>query len=120
MKMSLCNDVFVLNIVGVFVTTQFLILNRRIVPNQLNPLIDIGFIVFRAFVRHVNEFYFFPIVLSLFDEPLAEEGLGHALKGFVLALEEVDFVKKTAQHLRDGLLLLKRDWTIELFFYPTF
>ena len=41
----------------------------------------------------------FPIVLGLFDEPLAEEDLGHTLKGFVLALEEVDFVLQTAQHL---------------------
>ena len=37
---------------------------------------------------------FGPIVLSLFDEPLAEQDLGHTLKGFVLALEEVDFVLK--------------------------
>ena len=52
---------------------------------------------------HKSALNLLPIVLSLFDEPLAEEGLGHALKGFVLALEEVDFVIQTAQHLGDGI-----------------
>ena len=67
--------------------------------------------MFRAFSARRRK-DFLPIVLGLFDEPLAEEGLGHALKGFVLALEEVDFVIQTAQAPPRWLLApqVAEDW----------
>ncbi len=66
-----------------------------------------GYDIIFQVIDEVVKIAFLPILPRLFHKPLAEQGFGHGFEGFVLAVQQVDFVVKAAQDGGDGFLFIK-------------
>lgn len=90
---------------------DFSILNEADIDKVYSIFIfDILPVAYPGSFLKINEIYqrfFFPIIISAINEPVAEEGLGEGFEGFVLAVEQVYFVVEGGEYGRDCFLYFK-------------